>query len=97
VADCLAVEPRKPADNDPTREEPELERDGSSTEQRDDAHRSRVVVSSEGISRNPESTLDLLRALEGAEIVIEHPTPPTPEPAPEPSYNPYDSARPRKK
>lgn len=39
---------------------------------------------------DPETTLDLLRALEGAAIVIEEPAGPAPPPEPEPSFNPYD-------
>lgn len=39
---------------------------------------------------DPETTLDLLRALEGAAIVIEEPAAPAPQPEPEPSFNPYD-------
>jgi hypothetical protein len=40
----------------------------------------------------PETTMDLLKALENAAIVIEPPAPPVPEPEPEPSFNPYDRA-----
>ena len=39
---------------------------------------------------DPETTLDLLRALEGAAIVIEEPAAPAAPPEPEPSFNPYD-------
>jgi hypothetical protein len=39
---------------------------------------------------DPETTLDLMKALENAAIVIDEPAPRAPEPKPEPSYNPYD-------
>jgi hypothetical protein len=38
----------------------------------------------------PETTMDLLKALEHAAIVVEPPAPAVPEPEPEPSFNPYD-------
>ncbi len=48
---------------------------------------------------DPETTLDLLRALEGAAIVIEQPAAAPPQPEPEPSFNPYDRgpAKPNRK
>ena len=46
-------------------------------------------------SRDPETTLDLLKALENAAIVLEEPAPPIPQPEPEPSYNPYEKGAPK--
>lgn len=43
-----------------------------------------------GPSLDPETTLDLMKALEGAAIVLEPPPAAVPPPEPEPSYNPYD-------
>ena len=45
--------------------------------------------------QDPETTLDLLKALENAAIVIEEPARPAPQPEPEPSYNPYDTGAPK--
>jgi hypothetical protein len=45
--------------------------------------------------QDPETTLDLLKALENAAIVIEEPPRPAPPPEPEPSYNPYDRGTPK--
>ena len=39
---------------------------------------------------DPETTLDLLKALENAAIVIDEPAPPAPQPERERSFNPYD-------
>jgi hypothetical protein len=41
-------------------------------------------------TRDPETTLELMKALEHAAIVIEEPAPPLPPPAREPGYNPYN-------
>ena len=40
--------------------------------------------------RDPETTLDLLKALENAAIVRDEAAPPAPETEPEPSFNPYN-------
>jgi hypothetical protein len=45
----------------------------------------------------PETTMDLLKALENAAIVVEPPPPAVPEPEPEPSFNPYDRNTAKKK
>jgi len=41
--------------------------------------------------------LDLLKALEGAAIIIDEPAPPPAQPKPKPGYNPYDTAKPPRK
>ena len=41
--------------------------------------------------RDPETTLDLLKALENAAIVIDEPAPPAAQPKRDPGYNPYDT------
>ena len=46
-------------------------------------------------TKDPETTLDLLKALENAAIVLEEPAPSVPQPDPEPSYNPYDRSTPK--
>ncbi len=46
-------------------------------------------------TKDPETTLDLLKALENAAIVLEEPAPAVPQPEPEPSYNPYDRGTPK--
>ncbi len=50
-------------------------------------------------SRNPETTFDLLKALDNAAIVIDEPAPPVEQPKREPGYNPYDTvpAKPKRK
>ena len=48
---------------------------------------------------DPETTLDLLKALDNAAIVIDEPAPPIEQHKREPGYNPYDTgpAKPRRK
>jgi hypothetical protein len=41
-------------------------------------------------SLDPETTLDLMKALENAAIVLEEDAPAAPQPEREPSFNPYD-------
>jgi hypothetical protein len=50
-------------------------------------------------SRDPETTMDLMRALEDAAIVVEEPVPQAPPPTRPPGYNPYDKepAKPHRK
>jgi len=76
------------ADDDLTGEEEALEIDGTNTDQLDNA-----------ATRDPETTLDLLKALENAAIVIDAPAPPAAQPKREPGYNPYDTgpAKPKRK
>jgi hypothetical protein len=48
--------------------------------------------SAEPPGRDPETTLDLMKALEGAAIVMEEPAAAPGQPTePPPSYNPYDT------
>jgi len=83
-----------PAD-DPTGEEEAIEVDGTNTDQLDDRYRVRVVSASEADNQptqSPETTSDLLKALENAAIVLGEPASPVPQPKkPEPGYNPYDT------
>lgn len=78
-----------------------IEIDGTTTDQLDDRYRVHIVSASESDSktvaaakpqtRDPETTQDLLKALENAAIVIDEPAAAAPPPERPPGYNPYDA------
>jgi len=64
---------------------------GIGTVEFDDRGQPRWKYNDNQPTRDPETTFDLLRALENAAIVMEELASPVPEPKPDPTYNPYDT------